>query len=69
LFEDMARQVLTYGKREPARITVERIEAITSSDIQDLVQRALQKPPTVAAVGVNVSNVPTQAQVMQMLKR
>jgi mitochondrial-processing peptidase subunit alpha len=69
LFEDMARQVLTYGKREPARITVERIEAITASDIQDLVQRALRQPPTVAAVGVNVANVPSQAQVMQMLQR
>jgi mitochondrial-processing peptidase subunit alpha len=69
LFEDMARQVLTYGKREPARITVERIEAITANDIQDLVQRAMQQPPTVAAVGVNVTNVPTQAHVMQMLKR
>lgn len=68
LFEDMSRQVLTYGKREDARATCEKIEAVTAEEIQAIVQQALMKPPTIAAVGVDVSTVPTQEQVVQILR-
>jgi len=58
LFEDMGRQVSTYGHREDSDIMSGRIEAVTKYDIMKLVQRAILKPPTVAAVGDDVSFVP-----------
>jgi mitochondrial-processing peptidase subunit alpha len=69
LFEDMARQVLTYGKREHVRETCEKINAVTAADVQAMAETVLQKPPTVAAVGVDVQYVPQQEEVVQWLHR
>ena len=69
LFEDMARQVLTFGKRESIADTVERIDSVTALDIQNVMAQAIVKPPTVAAVGVNVQFVPSYEEVGQWLKR
>ena len=41
LFEDLARQVLTYGMREDMHTTCARIEAVTKSDAQQLAVKAL----------------------------
>jgi len=64
LFEDMGRQILTFGKREDNATMCKKIDAVTKEDLQELVQRALQKPPTVCAVGDNVSLVPSHADVV-----
>jgi mitochondrial-processing peptidase subunit alpha len=69
LFEDMARQVLTFGKREHMAETAARIDAVTAKDIQALIAQAILKPPTVAAVGVNVQHVPPFDQICQWLRR
>jgi len=59
LFEDMARQVLTYGQRECIQETCRKIDAVTASDVQRIAIQGLQNgPPTLAAVGVDISNVP-----------
>lgn len=65
LFEDLGRQVLTYNKREGMKETCERIDAVTAEDVQALALEALKNPPTVAAVGKNVSNVPKQEEIAQ----
>lgn len=69
LFEDMSRQVLTYGKREDIRETCEKINAVTAADIKAAVQRALSKPPTLAAVGVDLGSVPNFEQVELWLQQ
>jgi mitochondrial-processing peptidase subunit alpha len=69
LFEDMARQVLTFGKREHIDETVAKIDAVTAKDIQAVISKAILKPPTVAAVGVNVQYVPPLDQICQWLRR
>ena len=65
LFEDMSRQILTYGKREHIRDTCAKIDAVTVDDLQEIAIRALQKPPTVAAVGIDLSNVPKYEEVVE----
>ena len=51
LFEDVARQVLSRGKREQAQYYFDRIEAITEADIQRVARRMLDSPPAVATLG------------------
>ena len=63
LFEDMARQVQTYGLREDNAAVTAKIDAVTKEDVQLLMMRALQKPPTLAAVGKDVKSVPTYDEV------
>lgn len=50
LFEDMGRQVLTYGKREDAATTCRKIDSVTAEDIQKLAREMLQNhQPTLVA--------------------
>jgi processing peptidase subunit alpha len=51
LFEDVSRQVLSRGKREPAKYYFDRIEAIQEEDIQRVARKMLESPPAVAALG------------------
>lgn len=64
LFEDMGRQVLTYGHREDNATMVKKINAVTKEDVQQLVLRAVRKPPTLAAVGSELNTaVPSHQEV------
>ena len=67
LFEDIGRQILTYGKREDAVTMCAKIDAVTKEDIRDVVRKAVQKPPTVSCVGVDISRVPDLGKITQML--
>ena len=63
LFEDMGRQVLTYGKRESAQQTCEKIDAVTAEDIQHIVVEMLKSKPTLAATGSHLEHLPSHEQV------
>jgi processing peptidase subunit alpha len=64
LFEDMGRQVLTYhGHREDNAAMKAKIDAVTKEDLQQLVVRALKKPPTLGAVGERLHHVPAYDEV------
>ena len=63
LFEDIGRQILTYGKREDTETMCAKIDAVTKEDIQKLAQRALTKPPTISSVGEDLNNVPMYDEV------
>jgi processing peptidase subunit alpha len=67
LFEDMGRQVLTYGQRECMNVTCEKIAAVTKEDVREVALKALQQPPTVASVGDNLNHVPRHEEVVQWL--
>ena len=67
LFEDMGRQVLTYGQRECMNVTCEKIAAVTAEDVRQVAVKALQQPPTVAAVGEELSHVPDYHEVVRWL--
>jgi hypothetical protein len=44
-----------------------KIDAVTKEDIREVVRKAIQKPPTVSCVGVDISKVPDVGQITQML--
>ncbi|KAL7469033.1 hypothetical protein ACHAXS_009296, partial [Conticribra weissflogii] len=67
-FEDIGRQILTYGRREEAEAMCERIDAVTREDIVEVVGMAVGTTrPTMSAVGVDISRVPTFEEVEAML--
>lgn len=67
LFEDLGRQVLTYGHREDMDTTCRKIDAVTKEDLRDLARKSIKKPPTVAAVGEKLAeaNIPKQEEVQR----
>ena len=67
LFEDIGRQILTYGKREDAMTMCAKIDAVTKEDIREVVRKALKKPPTLSTVGIDIKNVPTVEEMTQWL--
>lgn len=69
LFEDIGRQILTYGKREDAATMCAKIDNVTKEDIQRVVRKAVRKPPTLSTVGINVQNVPRLEEIARWLGR
>ena len=69
LFEDLARQVATYGHREDMAKASARIDAVTAEDILRIGRRMLSKPPSIAAHGRDLSRVPPYSAVMAELAR
>lgn len=51
LFEDIGRQILTYGKREDVKSMCDKIDAVTEEDIRRVAQLMISKPPTLCVVG------------------
>lgn len=50
-FEDVARQVLSMGKRMPPQFYIDAIDRVTGEDIQRVAARMLKSRPSVAALG------------------
>ena len=50
-FEDIARQVMSRGKREEAKYYFNQIESITEQDIRRVAQKMLSTKVAVAVVG------------------
>lgn len=69
-FEDLTRQVATYGKHEPMRITAERISEVTEADLQQLAIQMLEHPPSLAVVGMELheKSLPSKTELEQWLK-
>jgi len=57
LFEDIGRQVLSYGFRETPEEVCQRIDRVSASDIQELIKTAMLKPPSIACIGDDTSQV------------
>ena len=59
--EQMARQILAYGRTlEPAEL-IERVEAVTGDDIRTLACRIVTGPATVSEVGAGAQSADWQA--------
>ena len=69
LFEDIGRQILTYGKREDTDAMCHKIDAVSKEDIMAIARRAVSTPPTLATVGDDISKVPTQEDVAAVFRR
>ena len=51
LFEDIGRQVLTYGARTPASELVQQIESVTAADLNKVASKLLKTPPSIVVYG------------------
>ncbi len=64
LFEDLGRQILTYGKREDIEVMRKKIDAVDKATVRDLVRRSVVgMKPTLCTVGDDVSYVPSFEEV------
>jgi len=70
LFEDLGRQILTYGKREGTEEMCEKIDDVTKEDLRNLAKKLLRNGkdgkdnvPTMSVVGDRVDSVPTHLEV------
>lgn len=63
LYEDIGRQLLTYGKRETPESVCAKIDQVTAADIQRVVKQAMQCPPSVVYSG-DISLFPQYQQVV-----
>jgi len=55
LFEDIGRQVLTYGKRNSPEELVAQIDAVTAADLNAVASKLLKSPPSVVVYGDTTS--------------
>lgn len=56
--EDIARQFITYGKRDAPSIICAKIDAVTEKDLMRVASLMLEKPPSIGCVGADLSQVP-----------
>jgi len=69
LFEDLGRQILTYGKREGTKQMCDKIDAVDKKTIKELVYKSIKgNKPTLCAVGDNVNFVPSFENVESWFK-
>lgn len=66
LFEDVARQVMSRGKREQAQYYFDRIEAINEEDIQRVSRKMIESAPAVVAYG-RLGNVNPYEKIKKIL--
>ena len=59
LFEDIARQFATFGRRQSLQEMTDLVDAVTEDDIMRIGKTMLSKPPSIAAHGEDLSKVPT----------
>ena len=63
LFEDIARQVATFGRRQTLQEMTAAVDAVTEEDILRIGQYMCAAPPSMAAHGEDLSRVPPYEQV------
>lgn len=64
LFEDIGRQILTYGKREGTKEMCDKIDNVDKKGLRELVRKSVQgRKPTLVTVGDDVGYVPALEEV------
>ena len=61
--EDIARQFITYNKRDTQLLMCSKIDNVTSDDILKVAQLMLTKPPSIGVVGHNLQYLPSYEQI------
>lgn len=66
--EDIGRQFITYGKREPAGDICAKIDAVSEKDLMKVANLMMEHPPAIACVGEDVSFLPSFEDIKQFTK-
>ncbi len=67
LCEDIGRQFATYGFREQPEESCRKIDLVTAADLQRLAQRMVLSPPSIGAVGPDLSSVPSYEDIQKFV--
>jgi mitochondrial-processing peptidase subunit alpha len=68
LCEDIARQYVTYGKRQDPTETCQLIDQVTADDLMRVADEMLNHVPAVGCVGHDLSNVPSYEDIRDFTK-
>jgi processing peptidase subunit alpha len=63
--EDIARQLATYGARDAPAVVCAKVDAVTAEDVMKVAQLMLAKPPSVGAVGHDLTHLPPYEKIAQ----
>jgi processing peptidase subunit alpha len=66
MFEDIGRQMLTYGKHRPPSEICAEIENVSKEDIMRVAKMAMSKAPSISCVGADLSKVPSFEQIRHL---
>lgn len=61
--EDIARQFVTYGKRDSQAHMCAKIDAVTAADIMQVATHMMKQAPSVGVVGNDLSHLPSYEQI------
>jgi len=69
VFEDVARQVLSTGRRQQAEYYFNRIHRIQADDVLQVARKIFASPLALAGIGKGVSEMRTYAQVSDVIQK
>ncbi|CAM4824447.1 unnamed protein product [Rotaria magnacalcarata] len=69
VFEDIARQVLSVGKRQQADYYYNRIERIQADDVYEIARRIFSKPLALAGLGKGLNAMRSYTQISDTIQR
>lgn len=65
--EDIAKQLMVYGKRSDGRTLAREIEAVTAEDLRNIAIRMFSKKPSISVIGYDVSGVPNYESIVEYM--
>lgn len=66
--EDIARQLITYGKRESPAELCDKIDSISAQDLKEVAALMISKPPAIAIIGKDFKNLPAWNDVSRFIQ-
>ncbi|ETW09190.1 hypothetical protein H310_01616 [Aphanomyces invadans] len=66
LYEDIGRQLLTYGERESPDVICAKVDAVTAADLQRVVREAMEHKPSLVYMG-KLTDFPSYDNVAQAI--
>ncbi|KAJ1415744.1 Metalloenzyme, LuxS/M16 peptidase-like protein, partial [Ochromonadaceae sp. CCMP2298] len=66
--EDIARQFVTYGKRDSPAHMCDKIDAVTAADIMAVAHKMMATPPSIGVVGRDLSHLPQYDVIAEFTK-
>ncbi len=69
VFEDVARQVLSVGKRRQADYYFNRIQRVQAEDVHQIARRIFSTPLALAGIGKGLNQMRTYAQMSDIIQR
>jgi processing peptidase subunit alpha len=69
VFEDVARQVLSVGKRQQADYYFNRIRRVQAEDVHQIARRIFSTPLALAALGKGLNEMRSYTQISETIQR